>query len=120
YHGKQVNTVDFLYAEMKAKSYPVLPQALVLEGLGDPKNYVTQVNRAQDPFGLPYNVVVSVPEEADRTKVGLQTVNVQARYPAGAPKDRQSTYNLTANGPKVTGPNPFPFQYDAGGSAGVE
>jgi len=120
YDGKQVNTIDFLYSEKKAKSYPVLPQALVLEGLKDPKSYVTLVNRSQIPFGLPYNVTISIPEDADRTKVGLQTVNVQARYPAAIPKDRQSTQNLTSNAGKTTGPNPFPFQYDSKGSADVE
>lgn len=120
YDGKQVNSIDFLYSEMKAAPYPVLPQALVLEGLGDPSAHIVQVNRAQDPFGLPYNVQVSTPEAADRSQVGLQAVNVQARYPAGEPRDRQSTFNLTLNADKATGPNPFPFQYNARGAADVE
>jgi hypothetical protein len=120
YDGKQVNTIDFVYSEMKAKSFSILPQSLVLEGLKDPPSYITQVNRAQDPFGLPYNVTVSTPDDDDRTKVGLKAVNVEARYPAGAPKDRQSTQRLTIVADKVTGPNPFPFQYDARGAAEVE
>ena len=112
--GEQKNEISFLYSEDKAKSYPIMPQALVLEGLKDPKNYITQVNRSQDPFGLPYPVVVALPENADRTKVGLQTINVQARYGAGAPK------NITVNAGTVTGQNPFPFQYDKSGSREVE
>jgi hypothetical protein len=123
YSGRQENSIDFLYSEMKAKSYPILPQALVLEGLGDDEKarakYVTPVNRAQDPFGLPYNVTVALPEDADRAKVGLQTINVTARYPAGAPKDKQSTRTLTLNAGKVTGDNPIPFQFDKSGSPDV-
>ncbi|HKP38417.1 MAG TPA: hypothetical protein VJT71_16275 [Pyrinomonadaceae bacterium] len=121
YKGTQVNTIDFIYSEMKAKPYRIAPQALVLEGLGNAADrYITQVNRAQDPFGLPYQIAISIPEEADRQKIGLQTVNVQARYPAGAPKDTQTTHNLTINGSTVTGPNPFPFQYDAKGASAIE
>lgn len=119
YDGRQVNTIDFLYSEKKAKSLPALPQALVLESLKDPKSYITEVNRSQVPFGLPYNVVVSIPEGADRAKCGLQTVNVQGRYPSEAPPDRQSTQHLTVNADVTTGPNPFPFQYDSKGSNSV-
>jgi hypothetical protein len=121
YKGEQVNTIDFIYSELKAKPYRVAPQALVLEGLGNAAaSYITQVNRAQDPFGLPYQIAISIPDEADRQKIGLQTVNVQARYPAAAPKDTQTTYNLTINGSTVNGPNPFPFQYDAKGTSAME
>ena len=123
YSGKQENSIDFLYSERKAKSYPILPQALVLEGLGDNeearRQYVTQVNRAQDPFGLPYNVTVALPEDADRAKVGLRTVNVAAQYPAGAPTGKQSAKNLTLNGGKVSGDNPLAFQFDQSGSPKV-
>jgi hypothetical protein len=118
YQGKQVNSIDFLYSEKKAKSLPVLPQALVgLEASDNLGDYITQVNRSQDPFGLPYRVMVSLPEGADRAKVGLQTVNVQARYPAGS---QAPPLNLTVNGGTVTGENPLPFQYDLKGTAGVE
>jgi hypothetical protein len=120
YQGSQVNTIDFLYSEMKAGIAVVLPQALVLEGLANPDDYITQVNRAQDPFGLPYKVLVSTPGDDDCAKMGLQTVNVQARYPSGAPREQQTTYNLTTSGTVKTGTNPFPFQYDAKGSADVD
>lgn len=121
YQGKQVNSIDFVYSEKKAKSYPVLPQALVgLEKDDRPEDYITQVNRAQDPFGLPYKVMVSVPSDTDFPAMGLQTINVQAKYPAGAPKDKQTTQNLTINAGTTTGANPFPFQYDAQGDSGIE
>lgn len=121
YEGKQVNSIDFMYAEKKAKSTTVLPQAVV--GLGDKdqaSDYITQLNRMQDPFGQPYNVTVSVPDQPNQDKLGLQVVNVQARYPAGASKGSQSTCNLTLNAGVASGKNPFPFQYDAKGSADVD
>jgi len=124
YEGKQENSIDFLYSERKAKAFPILPQALVLEGLGDNQQargkYVTQVNRAQDPFGLPLNVTVALPDEADRNKVGLRTLNVTARYPAGAGAGGRTTKTLTVNAGTVTGDNPLKFQYDRFGSAKVE
>jgi hypothetical protein len=117
YQGSQVNSIDFLYSEKKAKAYPIMPQSLVsLDSSDKPEDYITQVNRSQVPFGLPYNVVVSVPSDADRAKVGLQTVNVQASYPADSPR---STNNLTINGTTVTGANPIPFQFDSNGSSDV-
>lgn len=121
YQGSQVNSIDFMYSEKKAKSMPVLPQALVALDSGDNvDDYVVKLNRAGNPFGRAYNVVVSIPDETDQTKVGLQALNVQARYPAGAPASKQTPFNLTVNAGKTTGPNPMPFQYDAKGSAGVE
>ncbi len=120
YKGEQENKINFEYSEMKAHSYPALPQALVLEGLVNPEAYVTEVNRSQNPFGLAYNVTVSLPEEAAWEGLGLKTINVKASYPAGAPKNKQSTHILTVKGGTAQGPNPFPFQYDARGSADVE
>ncbi len=124
YEGRQENSIDFLYSERKAKAYPILPQALVLQGLGDNeearRKYVTQVNRAQDPFGLPFNVTVAIPDEADRTNVGLCTLNVTARYPAGAGAAGRSTKTLTLNAGNVTGDNPLRFQFDKSGSSKVE
>ena len=119
YHGKQTNTIDFHYSEMKARTTVVLPQALVLEGLGDPKSHVTQLNRSQDPFGRPYPVTVALPKPDEAAAVGLQAINVHARYPAGAPANRQTTCTITLNDGKQSGTNPMPFQYDAHGSAGV-
>ena len=121
YQGSQVNSIDFMYSEKKAKSMPVLPQALIALDANDKiDEYVVKLNRAGNPFGRPYNVVVSIPDEADQTKVGLQALNVQARYPAGAPSSKQTPFNLTVSAGKTTGQNPLPFQYDAKGSAEVE
>lgn len=119
YSGSQENTINFEYSEMSAKSYLALPQALVLDGLANPTAYVTEVNRSLNPFGLPYNVQVSLPDEAACTKLGLKNINVKASYPAGAPKDKQSTHILTVSDGTTNGQNPFPFQYDAAGSAEV-
>jgi len=120
YDGKQVNEIDFLYTEWKARPYVVLPQAMVLEGLKEPRSYITAVNRSQIPFGTEYSVTVSAPISADREKLGLRTVNVQGRYPAGASKDKQKALNLTTTGDTTTGSSPFLFQYDLPASADVE
>lgn len=120
YQGRQVNTIDFVYAEKKARVMPVLPQAVVgLDPSDKPEDYILQVNRAQDPFGQPYAVPVSLPSADARTAVGLQAINVQARYPAGETRDRQTTLNLSLAGGTLTGTNPLPFQYNARGDATV-
>jgi hypothetical protein len=121
YHGSQVNSIDFLYSEQNATTMAVLPQALVGLGPDDQTgDYITQLNRAQEPFGRRYDVTLSVPSADSQARLGLQTLNVLARYPAGNPKDKQAVFNLTVNGGQTTGTNPLPFQYDAKGSAGVE
>lgn len=121
YSGKQVNSIDFIYSEKKATLTTVLPQALIGLDLTDqPNDYITQINRTQDPFGLRYAVTVSLPSSDSQAKVSLQTLNLQARYPAGKPRGQQTTVNLTVNDGISSGLNPLPFQYDANGSAGVE
>ena len=122
YNGKQVNTIDVLYNEMKAKPYSIAPQALVLEGLGaSPKDYIMSVNRTSIPFGLAYPVPVVLPPDVDRAKAGVQAINVMAWYPAGQTRDKQQSGKLTVSAAgAVTGPNPFPFQYDDKGSSAVE
>lgn len=121
YSGKQVNSIDFIYSERKATLTTVLPQALIgLDAADRPDDYITQINRAQDPFGLRYPVTVSLPGSDSQAKIGLQTLNLQARYPAGKPRGQQATVNLTVNDGVSSGVNPLPFQYDANGSAGVE
>ncbi|NHZ94173.1 hypothetical protein [Massilia sp. CCM 8734] len=121
YHGSQVNSIDFLYSEQNATTMVVLPQALV--GLGPDEQageHITELNRAQDPFGRRYNVALSVPSADSQARLGLQTLNVEARYPVGSPKGKQAPYSLSINGGQTSGSNPFPFQYDGNGSAGVE
>lgn len=121
YDAKQTNSIDFLYTEKKARPTVVLPQALVgLTEQDAPESYIVQVNRAQDPFGLPYSVQIATPDSAARAQVGLQALNIQARYPAGAPKSQQSSHNFSINADQINGANPLPFQYDAQGRAGVE
>ncbi len=121
YEGKQVNTLDFFYSEKKATVMTALPQAVIgLSDKDDPEAYIVQVNRAQDPFGLPFPVMTSVPNAQLQTELGLQTLNVQARYPAGAPRDRQSALNYSINDGKEQGVSTFPFQYDSNGSSAVD
>ena len=139
YYGTSEAKLNFEYLEMKAKSYPALPQALVLEGLAeglatptsDPdyekkardyveKKYVTSVNRSLNPFGLPYNVEVSLPDEGTCKKVGLKSINVTAKYPAGAPANQQKTCLLTVVDGNANGQRPFDFQRDKQGSLEVE
>lgn len=118
---QQVNSIDFLYAEKCAKPMLALPQALVGLDSGDrPQDYITQINRAQDPFGLPYRVPVALPAPESLAALGLEALNIQARYPAGLPSSRQQTLSLSINAGKVLGDNPLPFQYDARGSSNVE
>ncbi len=120
YDGRQENKIDFLYSELKARPYQVLPQALVLEGLGEPASYITQINRSQDPFGQPYPVNVALPDAADFTALGLTALNIQARYPANAPASSQAVQNFSITDGKRHGTEPpFRFQYDAKGSADV-
>jgi len=139
YYGTSEAKLNFEYLEMKAKSYPALPQALVFEGLAeglaastsDPdyenkarayveKNYVTSVNRSLNPFGLPYNVGVSLPDDATCKKIGVKSINVTGTYPVGAPANQQRTCVLTVVDGKPSGPAPFDFQRDEAGSMEVQ
>jgi len=121
YDGRQENTIDFIYSEQDATSTLVLPQGLVGLGPGDNAgDHITQLNRAQVPFGQRYEVALSIPSDDSQARLGLQALNVQARYPAGNPKDKQTVFNYTVNGGQRSGVAPLPFQYDAKGSAGIE
>ena len=122
FRGEQINTIDYVFKESRAKSTVVLPQAVIgLDEDDKPDDYIVRINRSNNPFGRAYNVQVAIPDAEDRQKVGLQTLNVRAVYPAGAPKEKQSApLTLTVDGTTSNGANPIPFQYNAKGDAGVE
>jgi hypothetical protein len=109
-----------MYTEMKATTYPAFPQSLVLEGLKTPEDYILEVNRAHDQFGLPYSVPISIPNEEIRKKLGLQAINVSGKYPAQAAPNKQMKTNYSIIDEKTFGDNPFPLQRDKSGSSNVD
>ncbi|MCG7564565.1 hypothetical protein [Pseudoalteromonas sp. McH1-42] len=117
YDGKQENKIDFLYTEMKATTYPALPQSLVLEGIGNTDSYISKINRADDPFGLPYPVSVVVPSADECAAKEIEAVNIRAKYPAKG--DKQVTYSYSLLSRKTEDPSSFPFQMDKAGSLDV-
>ncbi|QZT37174.1 hypothetical protein K5X82_18410 [Halosquirtibacter xylanolyticus] len=117
YDGRQENTIDFLYTEMKAITYPALPQSLVLEGIENPDSYISEINRTDDPFGLPYPVSIVVPNADECIAKEIEAVNIQAKYPAKG--DNQVTYKYSLISGKTEGQSPFPFQKDKSGSLDV-
>lgn len=119
YDGRQENTINTMYSEKKAASYSAIPQSLILGGLSNPEEYILQVNRAQDPSGLPYPVQVSVPNSEAQKKLGLQTINIQGKYLASADPSKQATFNHSVVGSKIDGNISFPFQKDKFGSNDV-
>ena len=120
---QQTNMFNFTYTESRAKTFFVAPQSLVLDGLGDEaarKTYVRTFSRATDPVFSPYPVTVALPTDDDLKNGGLLAMTVQARYPAGASRDRQQAPPAISISPGKTASNSFQFQFDDKGSRGVE
>jgi hypothetical protein len=119
YTGWEEHLLNFRYSEMRATTYPVAPQAVILLELGNPTDYILQVNRGEDMFGLPYPVLVIGPSNSVFESYGLLAVNVQATYPAGAPNNQQRhSVNFSPKGQE--GQSSLPFQYNASGSDKVQ
>lgn len=116
----QENSIDFTYSETKARVFTVAPQGLVLEDLANPSRHIVKFSRGQDPFGLPHPVNVTVPSEEAFKAYGLRAINLTARYPAGAPANKQQNLSATVTPGKFDGANPLPFTFDAAGSRAVE
>ena len=86
--------LTFSFNESSAQVYRVAPQSAVLEGLRDPEEHVTFVNRSQEPFGMPYPVQVIGPSTDDFQAYDLRATNVKVSYPASAPSQQQQTQSV--------------------------
>ncbi len=117
---EQFNKMNFLYTEMKATVVPVAPQSVVLKGLESPQDYITSINRSQNPFGLRFPVRVALPTDEARTETGLSEMNLQARYANGGSDVLAPAQSIGLSNGTTTGTNPMMFQYDAAGRHNID